>query len=92
MGNKVRTIVMVANGIDLAIGARIRRQRKTLRMSISDLSKNIGVSEFEIAQFENGNRRLSAPILVRLCKIFGVGIAYFFDSFELDVKNETAIG
>jgi transcriptional regulator with XRE-family HTH domain len=83
---------MVANGIDLAIGARIRRQRKTLRMSISDLSKNIGVSELEVAQFENGNKRLSAPILIRLCKIFGVGIAYFFDAFELDMVNKTANG
>ncbi len=80
---------MVPNRIDLAIGAQIRRQRNTLGMSMSDLSTNIGASEFEIAQFENGTKRINAPALVRICKLFGVGAGYFFDAFVLDLENQT---
>jgi DNA-binding XRE family transcriptional regulator len=84
--SNVRESIMIVNRIDLAIGAQIRRQRNTLRMSLFDLSTIIGVSEFEIAQFENGIKRVSAPVLFRLCKIFGVKAGYFFDAFDLDFQ------
>ncbi len=81
---------MIVNRIDLAIGAQIRRQRNTLRMSLFDLSTIIGVSELEVAQFENGIKRVSALGLFRLCKIFGVKVGYFFDAFDLDFQSQAA--
>ena len=62
---------MSPNGIDLAIGSQIRRQRTLRGMSISDLANNIGVSEFEAAQYEEGKKRVKASALVRACKLFG---------------------
>ena len=80
---------MDTNRIDLAIGAQIRRQRNALRMSMADLSAKIGVAEFEVAQFENGTKRVDARVLARICKLFGVGVGQFFDTFELPVNGQT---
>ncbi len=80
---------MAANRIDLVIGAQIRRQRNALGISISALSASIGASEFEITQFENGKKRISAAALLRICKLFNVGAACFFDAFDLDLQDQT---
>ena len=64
--------------VNLDIGQRIRRRRKHLNLSQSDLGKRIGLTFQQIQKYESGANRISAAMLLRIAKVLDVGIQYFF--------------
>lgn len=52
---------------DVAIGARIRLLRKNVRMSQSDLGKELGVTFQQIQKYENGRNRVSGSTMHKMC-------------------------
>jgi transcriptional regulator with XRE-family HTH domain len=52
------------DGVDRAIGARVRARRRSLGMSQSDLAERLGVSFQQVQKYERGANRISGSTLV----------------------------
>lgn len=68
---------------DLLVGRRIRDLRTTLSMTQTDLGARVGVSFQQIQKYEGGLDRISVGRLVRIARAFGVPVARFFDTIEV---------
>lgn len=66
--------------IDKLIGKKIYNLRVDRDMSRSDLAKKAGVSQQQIAKYEEATNRISASRLGLLAKILNKDISYFYES------------
>ena len=64
--------------IDVAVGARIRLARKTLRMSQQALAEAVGITFQQIQKYERGANRVSASMLVRIAQTLDTPVAELF--------------
>lgn len=71
------------NGIDVAIGRRLRLLRGMHGMSTEHVAARIGVTRRQVQQYEAGSDRLSAGLLFELAQIFDVPVGTFFDAVRL---------
>ncbi len=54
--------------IDVEVGRRIRARRKAMGLSMQTLGDHIGVSYQQIQNYESGQSRVSASMLVRIAQ------------------------
>ena len=64
--------------IDIRVGARIRLRRKMLRMSQSDLARQIGVTFQQVQKYEKGANRIGTSRLLQICSVLKIGPAWLF--------------
>ena len=57
------------------IGQRIRKVRKTKRLSQEQLAERIGISTTHMSHIETGNTKLSLPVLAKIAEELSVGTA-----------------
>jgi transcriptional regulator with XRE-family HTH domain len=62
-------------GVDIAVGARIRLRRRYLAISQATLGKGLGVSFQQIQKYELGKNRISASMLVRAAQVLRTTVA-----------------
>lgn len=70
-------------GIDTAVGQRIRKRRKALGLSQTELAHNIGVKFQQVQKYETGANRVAASRLWKISEALKVPITYFFEDLEL---------
>ena len=58
--------------IDVEVGARVRAIRNAKGMSQTALGKALGVSYQQMQKYERGANRISASVLVKIARCFGV--------------------
>ncbi|MBB4200855.1 transcriptional regulator with XRE-family HTH domain [Rhodoblastus sphagnicola] len=66
------------NLIDQDVGERLRALRFQHRISIGELASRARLSPEQIVCFENGELRIDARIMLRLCKILDIRPIEFF--------------
>lgn len=66
--------------IDKLIGKKIYNLRIDRDMSRPDLAKKAGVSQQQIAKYENATNKISASRLALLGKLLNKDISYFYES------------
>ena len=66
--------------IDKLIGKKIYNLRIARDMSRSDLAKKAGVSQQQIAKYEDATNKISASRLALLAKVLNKDISYFYES------------
>ena len=66
--------------IDKLIGNKIYNLRVDRDMSRSDLAKKTGVSQQQIAKYEDATNKISASRLALLAKVLNKDISYFYES------------
>lgn len=83
-----RTIALVdgPDPVDRYVGDRVRAERIKLDWSQSDLGKAMGVTFQQVQKYERGTNRISASMLVRTAKAFGVPVADFFPPADFELK------
>jgi len=64
------------------LGAKVRELRKARRWSQAKLAHEIGLSQPRLSQIENGVGSLSAEALLRILRLFNVGVEYFDVQYE----------
>lgn len=74
---KART--QMVNGVDLHVGQRLRRRRRLLGMTQSQLAEAVGVRFQQIQKYECGANRMTAGRLYELSRALDIGVQYFFD-------------
>ena len=77
------------NGVDKAVGQRIRQRRKRLGLSQSELALRIGVRFQQVQKYESGNNRVAASRLWEISQALGVPIDYFFEDLLHTKHTET---
>lgn len=65
--------------IDQQLGARLRRRRRNLGLSQSQLASICGVGFQTIQKYECASVRMSANILWRAAEALEVPVSYFFE-------------
>jgi transcriptional regulator with XRE-family HTH domain len=60
------TISTGPDPIDVAVGTRIRVQRRHLKISQDDLAQVLGLTFQQVQKYERGTNRVSASMLVRI--------------------------
>ena len=58
--------------IDVRVGLRIRQLRRERRMSQAALGEHLGITFQQIQKYERGTNRISASMIYRTAKAFGV--------------------
>ena len=66
--------------IDKLIGNKIYNLRVDRDMSRSDLAKKTGVSQQQIAKYEDATNKISASRLALLAKVLNKDISHFYES------------
>ncbi len=66
--------------IDKFIGKKIYNLRMDRGISRSDLAKKAGVSQQQIAKYEDATNKISASRLALLAKVLNKDISYFYES------------
>jgi transcriptional regulator with XRE-family HTH domain len=66
--------------IDKLIGKKIYNLRMDRNISRSDLAKKAGVSQQQIAKYEDVTNKISASRLALLAKVLNKDISYFYES------------
>ena len=74
------------NNLEMAIGHEVRRLRKKLGITGSDLASATGISLGMLSKIENGNTSPSLTTLQALAQALGVPVTAFFRRFE-EVRN-----
>lgn len=80
----------MANLIDIAIGAQIRKRRRILGMSQTDLATKIGISFQQIQKYEKGSNQIAASRLLELASIMNVTINYFYEECNKPTPEENS--
>ena len=75
------------------IGARIKKHRKELRMSMDDVAVQIGISPSYVALIEKGNRKPPIDLLIKIGAMAGVSIDYliFGESVVRGDENQVTL-
>ena len=71
------------NGIDAAVGLRIRQRRKLLGMSQTELAERVGVKFQQIQKYETGVNRVAASRLWKISETLRIPITYFCEDLEV---------
>ena len=61
------------------MGAKLRKARKRLRMTIEQAAERVDMSSSMIGNVERGNRVPSVETIVRLCKLYHVSADAILD-------------
>jgi transcriptional regulator with XRE-family HTH domain len=77
------------NPIDLHVGALVRKRRKDLGISQSDLANSVDLTFQQIQKYERGTNRISASKLHSIAEYLNVPVAYFFEGLpEHETEGE----
>jgi len=70
------------NNLELAIGHEVRKLRKKLGLTVTDLSNATGISSGMLSKIENGNISPSLASLQALSRALGIPLTTLFRGFE----------
>ncbi|MGZ3377599.1 MAG: helix-turn-helix domain-containing protein [Phenylobacterium sp.] len=68
--------------VDLHIGKRLRRRRKLLGLTQTQLGALCGVRFQQIQKYESAQNHISAAMLWRVASGLGVDVQYFYEGLE----------
>lgn len=72
--------------IDQSIGRRIQMRRKELKITASELSEQLEMSQQQLSRYERGTNKINVSHLVNIAVLLDIPISWFF----LDCKSKAA--
>ena len=73
--------------IDQSIGRRIQMRRKELKITASELSEKLEISQQQLSRYERGTNKINVSHLVNIAVLLDIPISWFF----LDCKSEVSL-
>lgn len=68
------------NPIDVAVGTRLKMERKIRRISQTQLAQHLGVTFQQVQKYEKGMNRISASRMMMIADFFGFSPATLFEA------------
>ena len=78
----------MTNEIDHHVGKRLRRRRRLLGLTQSQLADAVGIRFQQVQKYECGANRVSASRLYELSTSLNVPVNYFYDGLEAGPSND----
>ena len=76
---------------DLYVGRRLKKRRTALKLSQTDVARQLELSFQQIQKYEIGSNRISASRLWELAKILDVPAEYFIQGFDETPEGQELI-
>ena len=73
----------MASETDIYVGKRLRRRRRILGLTQSELAEQVGVRFQQIQKYECGANRMTSGRLYDLSRAMNVSVQYFFDGLDI---------
>ena len=70
---------------------KVRKARKAMDMSQTELGNLLGVSFQQVQKYEKGSNRIGSGRLWEISRVLRVPIDYFFDGIDDEVSSDTAV-
>ena len=67
------------SSIERVIGARLHNKRNEIGKKAKAFAASVGIQVENLSDFEAGERRIDAKIMLKMCKELGVSARYFFE-------------
>jgi len=80
--NKPSQYGRTVSDIDVKLAERMRKIRKDRNETMQDVSASLGITYQQVQKYEKAGNRISASMLYRLAKHYGMPVAYFFEGIE----------
>ena len=77
--------------VDVHVGKRVRHRRWMVGMTQQQLGDIVGIKFQQIQKYETGMNRISASRLWDIAQALGVSISFFFEGFDDDGKEASAM-
>ena len=77
--------------IDVAVGTRIRVQRRHMKISQDELAQVLGLTFQQVQKYERGKNRISASKLFEASRALGVQPGWFFEGLDWSAEPGAAI-
>jgi plasmid maintenance system antidote protein VapI len=82
---KATTITRNAsNPSNICVGSRLRIRRTSRGISAKELSEQLGINREDVNAYEEGIKRVSANLLLRIAKFLDVRPDYFFRGYTAE--------
>jgi len=81
---------MKGQGLNWAIGQRLRSVRRVRNLTQGDLAAYLGVTFQQIQKYENGTNRLSVAVMLRLCDFMEFDAAEFVSGIKAGSPQQSA--
>jgi transcriptional regulator with XRE-family HTH domain len=78
--------------VDIYVGKRLKKIRKSLGVSQDELGSLVGVTSQQIQKYETGYNRISASRLYEFSQIFKKPVSDFYKDYEVDKYYYNFIG
>jgi predicted transcriptional regulator len=85
-----KPFVMASKDLQVRIGAAIRRRRRAVEVTLSQLASVCGVSFQQVQKYESGACSISAAQLWTMAQALSVPIAYFYEAAETAPQADAA--
>ena len=79
----------IPNPVDIHVGKRLKKRRKLLGLTQTELANMLGLSFQQIVKYEKATNRISASRLVDLSNVLNVSISYFFNEMPTNVLKQS---
>lgn len=79
----------IPNPVDIYVGERLKKRRKLLGLTQTELADMLGLSFQQIVKYEKATNRISASRLVDLSNVLEVSISYFFNEMPTNVLKQS---
>jgi transcriptional regulator with XRE-family HTH domain len=76
----MKASIHAPNPIDCHVGGRVRMLRLLSGVDLDAFARRIGVTAFEMQNYELGQSRISAEHLRRICGVLNTPPSFFFES------------
>ncbi len=70
------------NKVDRHVGWRLQKARHSIRLSKASLAACLGVTEDQLADYEEGRARVSASKLYECSRVLRVSVSFFFEGYS----------
>jgi transcriptional regulator with XRE-family HTH domain len=77
--------------VDSHVGARIRKRRRQLGISLKALGRSVGRSLQQVHAYESGANRVCASLLWEFAMSLDVPVEYFFEGLVTPTKQPVRI-
>jgi len=87
---KVSVDYLLDRGDIFDIGPVIQEERETQGLSEKELSDLVGISEFELSQYEDGIVPLTEELMIKIATVFGMSFPALlvkYDLFDLEIPS-----
>ena len=79
-----KAAAVTRNSSNICVGSRLRLRRTSRGISVKELGEKLGIDPDDLDAYEEGAKRVTADLLLRIAKLLQVRPEYFFQGYTAE--------